>query len=153
MKSRMNKIGACGDGCSFCLRYTATKSNKTDELNRVRDLWVKLGWRDNNVDAQELKCSGCRKENKCAYPELRDCAFGKNLENCGMCRRYPCKLIEAAFEKTENTFQTLNITVSKENMDSLLKAFRCKKANLDTIYTRHNAKNQILKTGMKSTSR
>lgn len=137
----MDKIGACGDNCSFCLRYEATISNDEHKLNRVKELWAELGWRDSDVDAQALKCSGCKKENRCAYRELRDCAFGKGLDNCGMCSSYPCALIQSVFEKTENTFRSIKNIGSKDEMDSLVKAFRNKKSNLDAINTSYFANN------------
>jgi hypothetical protein len=130
----MNKIGACGDNCSFCLRYKATISNNVHELTRVKELWVSLGWRDPDVDIQELKCSGCRKENKCAYRQLRDCVFEKNMENCGRCSKYPCELTSEAFAKTEKAFSQLEITCSNEEKDMLIKAFGCKRKNLDGIH-------------------
>jgi hypothetical protein len=133
----MSKIGACGDDCSFCPRYKATISNNDNELQRVKEQWVLYGWRDPAIDAQELKCFGCRKENKCAYQELRDCAFGKNLENCGRCSTYPCERTNAAFAKTEKAFSLMEVTGGKEERDMLIKAFACKKSNLDGIHKNH----------------
>jgi hypothetical protein len=130
----MENIGACGDDCSFCLRYKATKSNNADDLNRVKEIWISLGWRTPDIDAQELKCSGCCKENKCAYPKLLECVLSKNLKNCGLCKDYPCILINEAFVKIENVFKSIKYIPEK---DLLIKAFGCKKLNLDKI---HNSK-------------
>jgi hypothetical protein len=130
----MDPFGACGDDCSCCPRYIATQSNDTQALNRVKELWVLFGWRTPEVTIEELKCRGCGKENKCSYQTLRDCAFGKGLQNCGMCKDYPCKLTNAAFEKTENAFRSCKSLCTEEELESLTKAFKYKKTNLDKIH-------------------
>jgi hypothetical protein len=135
MKEKINLdlFGACGDDCSICPRYKATLSKNTKDLERVKELWVLFGWRSPDVSLEDLKCSGCGKENKCSYQSLRDCAFGKSLDNCGMCRDYPCGLAKAAFEKTEHAFISCKSLCTEEEMDALTKAFRYKKTNLDRI--------------------
>jgi hypothetical protein len=130
----MNPIGACGDDCSICPRYIATIGNDTNELERVKNLWVSLGLRGPNIDAEDLKCFGCRSENTCAYQDVRDCAFGKKLENCGMCPKYPCKKVNAAFAKTEKAFRSFKGIGAQEEMDSITRAFRYKKMILDGIH-------------------
>ena len=75
----MNKIGVCGDHCSYCPRYIATMSGNIEELEKVKGLWVRLGWRDESFPAHKLVCYGCSPEIKCAYPELRNCADGKKF--------------------------------------------------------------------------
>jgi hypothetical protein len=137
MKEKINLdlFGACGDECSYCPRYKATLSNDNTDLERVKELWVLFGWRKPEVSIEELKCWGCGKGNACAYQTLRDCAFGKDLQNCGMCRDYPCGLAKAAFEKTEHAFSACKSLCSGEEMDTLTKAFRYKKTNLDRIHT------------------
>lgn len=130
----MNTIGACGDDCSVCPRYVATQRNNEDELNRVKDLWVALGLRNADIDAAELKCVGCRKENTCAYPDVRNCTSNKKLENCGLCAKYPCKKVNAAFAKTEKAFRSFKGIGAQEEMDSITRAFRYKKMILDGIH-------------------
>ena len=130
---QMDVFGACGDDCSLCPRYKATLSNNKSELERVKELWVLFGWRNPDVTLDNLKCSGCRKENKCSYQELRSCVFNKGLKNCGFCAQYPCRLVSAAFEKTENAFRSIKALCNEEEMESLTKAFRYKKSNLDRI--------------------
>ena len=134
-KIKMGLFGACGDDCSLCPRYKATLNNDRSELERVRELWVLFGWRKPDASLEELKCTGCRTSKKCAYQELRSCAFNKGHDNCGLCRDYPCKLVNAAFEKTEHVFRSLKGLCTEEEMDSLTKAFRYKKSNLDRIHT------------------
>jgi hypothetical protein len=133
-KMHMDIFGACGDDCSLCPRYAATANNDMNALSRVKELWVLLGWRKPDVRIEELKCSGCTKDNQCAYKELRDCAFKKDLENCGLCSEYPCTLVKAAFEKTEHSFHTLKNICTGEELELLTKAFRYKKTNLDKMH-------------------
>jgi hypothetical protein len=130
----MGMFGACGDDCSVCPRFKATAANDKKALDRIKDLWVLFGWRAPDITADALKCSGCSKDNSCAYPKLRDCAFDKGLDNCGMCEKYPCGLVNAAFEKTENAFRTLKGLCREEEMEGLTRAFRYKKSNLDRIH-------------------
>lgn len=133
-KINEEQIGACGDDCSYCLRYKATQSQNQVELKRIKDLWVSFGWKNPDVDSSELECWGCRKENKCAYGDLRNCAFEKGLRNCGYCKKYPCKLILEAFDRTETLFNKFNSKCSKEDRVALEKAFKNKKINLDIIH-------------------
>jgi hypothetical protein len=133
-KIQMKMFGVCGDDCSVCPRYKATRDNDQAALARAKELWVLFGWRSPDVPVEELKCSGCRKENKCSYRELRDCALSKGFTNCGFCAKYPCGLVNAAFEKTENAFRSLKNLCTEEELDSLTKAFKYKKSNLDRIH-------------------
>jgi hypothetical protein len=127
------RIGTCGDNCVFCPRYIATQNGSVRELGEVKELWVRLGLRDPAFPVQDMACSGCEPENKCAYPEIRTCAYGKGVENCGLCHAYPCKLIHTVFEKTE-AFRShaVRICMPKE-MDALHKAFFSKRQNLDQM--------------------
>jgi len=132
----LSPIGICGDNCSFCPRYIATQNRSAKELEKVKELWVRLGLRDLSFPAQDLACFGCKPENKCAYSELRACAREKGIDNCGLCAAYPCKLINAAFEKSEKLRSYATRVCTLEEMDMLHKAFFSKKQNLDQIH--HN---------------
>jgi hypothetical protein len=139
-KIHITVFGACGDDCSSCPRYLATTGKNKQDLERVKELWVLFGWRKPDVSAEALKCKGCGPENECAYRELRDCAFGKGLENCGICKAYPCRLTNAAFEKTENLFHSCKSLCTEDEMNALTKAFRRKKSNLDRIHALYAGK-------------
>jgi hypothetical protein len=130
----MNIIGICGDNCSFCRRYLATQDGNTKELEKVKDLWVRLGLRDPAFPAQGMACFGCRPENDCAYPEVRACAHGKGIESCGLCREYPCELLQAVFKKTEKLHSHAVSVCTPGEMAALHKAFLCKRQNLDHIH-------------------
>jgi hypothetical protein len=129
----MDKIGVCGDNCSYCPRYIATLSGNIEELEKVKELWVRLSWRDESFPADKLVCYGCSPEVKCAYPELRNCAYEKKIPNCGLCDNYPCDLVNAAYERTKRLTANARSVCNRVEMDILNKAFLHKKRTLDKI--------------------
>ena len=129
----MDKIGVCGENCSYCPRYTATLSGNKEEFEKVKELWVRIGWRDESFPAEKLVCHGCNPENKCAYPKLRRCAYGKKISNCGLCDNYPCELVNAAFERTKKLEIIARGICSWKEMDILNKTSFHKKRTLDRI--------------------
>ncbi len=131
----MDKIGVCGDDCSYCPRYIATLSGNIEELEKVKELWVRLGWREESFPARELVCKGCSPEVKCAYPELRNCTYEKKIPNCGLCDEYPCTLVNAAFERTKRLTSNARSVCNLKEMAILNKAFLHKKRTLDKIYS------------------
>jgi hypothetical protein len=134
----MSTIGVCGDNCSCCPRYIATQEGSIEELRKVKELWVRLGFRDPDFPDQDMTCFGCRPENKCAYYEVRSCAYGKGIDNCGLCQDYPCELINAVFEKSENVKFHASRVCASEEMDVLTGAFFSKRKNLDEIHLKTN---------------
>jgi hypothetical protein len=131
-------IGICGDNCQFCPRYVATQNGSAKELEKVKELWVKLGLRDPAFPAQEMSWHGCKPENKCAYSELRACANERALDNCGLCDEYPCGLINTALERSEELrFHATSVCTPME-METLKKAFFSKRQNLGQIHLRNN---------------
>jgi hypothetical protein len=127
----MTAIGICGDNCLYCPRYIATQSGSVRELEKVKELWVRLGLRDAATPAQSLVCYGCSPTNRCAYPELRACANEKGLENCGVCEGYPCPFIQAVYEKTEKLHSSLISACTATERECLEKAFFSKRQNLE----------------------
>jgi len=130
----MFPIGVCGDNCSYCPRYIATQDGGGNELERVKELYVRLGLGDPNFPAQDLACHGCKPDSKCTYSELRACAGEKGIDNCGFCVGYPCKLVNAAFEKTERLRSHAASICTSEEMDVLDKAFFSKRKNLEQVH-------------------
>jgi hypothetical protein len=130
----MITIGICGDNCLYCPRYIATKNGGNKEMEEVKELWVRLGLREPAFPARDMACFGCRPENKCAYLELRTCAYEKGIENCGLCQVYPCELINAVFEKSEKLSSLATRICTSEEIDKLQKAFFSKRQNLDQIH-------------------
>ena len=120
-------FGLCGDNCTCCPRYAATQKNTTDELEKVKELWVRLGLRSPDFPAEGLTCNGCMPQNNCAYQEYRACVITRKIKNCGFCDEYPCKLIKEVFYKTEKLRLHSKKVCTNEEMDVLNKAFFSKK--------------------------
>ena len=130
----MSIIGICGDNCACCPRYIATQNGRIEELEKVKELWVRLGFRDPAFPTDAMACFGCKPEIKCAYAQLRTCANKKTVDNCGLCREYPCERINAAFEKTEKIRAQADLVCTSEEMAALDKAFFSKRLRLDRLH-------------------
>ncbi len=130
----MNLIGICGDHCEFCPRYIATKSGKRVDLERVKELWIRLGFIDNDFSVEDMDCQGCLPKNGCAYTELCECVRAKSIENCGLCDDYPCKRINMVFDQSEKLRSRANQVCTREEMALLNKAFFSKKEYFDRIH-------------------
>jgi hypothetical protein len=137
---QMDKIGICGDNCNYCARYIATQKGGIQELEKVKELWVRLGLRAPDFPVQDLACYGCRPENKCAYPELCSCVKAKGIENCGMCSEYPCKIINSMFDRSDTFKSHADKVCSPVELDMLQKAFFAKKVYFDRIHQKHRIK-------------
>ena len=129
-KRKMSTMGICGDNCLYCPRYVATQGGKAEELEKVKELWVRLGFREPGFPAQNLACQGCAPENDCAYPELRSCVYSRGIERCGLCEAYPCGLVNAVLEKSERLCTRAALLCTTEEMEVLRKAFFSKRQNL-----------------------
>ncbi len=129
----MFAIGVCGDNCLYCPRYIATQNRNATELEKVKELWVRLGLRDPTFPARGLSCFGCKPNKECAYSELRTCAREKGINNCGLCDAYPCDLMNAVFEKSERLRSHAAGICTPGEMEVLDKAFFSKRRNLDQI--------------------
>ena len=77
----MEKITLCGDNCLECPRYLA---RTTSELEKVAELWFRVGWRDRIVPVDEIRCSGCTSHKQCTY-HLVECTEENNVEKCNQC--------------------------------------------------------------------
>jgi hypothetical protein len=131
-------IGYCGDNCLLCPRYAAAQNGSAEELEKAKELWVRLGLRDPNFPAKEMVCYGCGPKIECAYSELRSCAHKKGVDTCGLCAEYPCGLISAAFDKSQKLqSRAVRVCIPKE-IEMIEKAFFSKRQNLDRIHSNMN---------------
>lgn len=136
----MYMIGIWGDNCEYCTRYIATKNGRLIDSEKVKELWVRLGLRDDDFPVEDMACHGCLPENKCAYAKLHVCVSAKAHENCGLSDEYPCKLINSAFDKSEKLDFHANKVCTQEEMDMLHEAFFLKKEYFDRIHEEHRKK-------------
>ena len=133
----MPLIGLCGNNCEYCPRYIATQKGSRADLEKVKQLWVRLELRALDFPVKDMACYGCKPEIKCAYTELRTCVSTKKYGNCGLCDEYPCKLITSVLEKSEKLKCLAEKKCAPEEMSNLQKAFFSKKENFDRIYKDH----------------
>jgi len=129
----MVKLGFCGDDCGVCPRYIATQSGDTEQFRKVADLWFRVGYRDRIVPPEELACAGCSSRTWCDRMAVRECVLEKGVENCGKCESYPCEKISQTFEQTASFAKSVKGKCSKEEYETLQKAFYEKKKNLDKV--------------------
>lgn len=128
----MQRIAPCGNDCLACLRYIATQSNDISKLNEVAELWNRVGWRDEVVSPEEIKCYGCSSVNFCRY-EIQKCASEKKIDNCGSCNDYPCNLSTRSFEQTKKYAQSIKDICTEKEYQQFTGAFFSKKENLDKV--------------------
>lgn len=124
--SMSEKITLCGDNCNFCPRYNA----KTEaDLQKVAELWYRVGWRDCVVSNEEIKCTGCSSHKKCTY-ELVECTKNHNVEKCNQCDNFPCDKINVMLSRSEEYKNICKEICSPEEYQMLGKAFFEKEENL-----------------------
>ena len=131
-------MGICGDNCRYCPRYIATQEGGKEALERVKELWVRLGLREPDFPAGHMACQGCPFQNKCAYAQLRACILDKGIESCGVCGDYPCKHMAVVFKTSDTLKAKAAMLCSAEEMDSLDKAFFSKKDYFDAVKKHHD---------------
>lgn len=121
------KITLCGDNCLECPRYNA---HSDDELNKVAELWYRVGWRECIVSNDEIQCTGCSSHKKCTY-HLVECIKEHHVEKCNQCVEYPCQKISDMLERSKEYQKKCKEVCSQEEYDALEKAFFDKENNLE----------------------
>ena len=125
-------ISFCGDNCSECPRYIATQNNDTIRLQELARLWYRLGFRQETVSIEEIRCNGCSKTKPCSY-DINTCEHVRDLNNCGECAHYPCAKISGVFARTDTVDEICRAKCSYEEYARLQKAFLMKRETLDEI--------------------
>ena len=98
----MEKITLCGDNCCKCPRYLA-KTN--GDLEKVAELWFRIGWRDRIVPIEEIRCTGCTSHKQCTYC-LVDCVKENHVEKCkAVCTDEEYRMLKSAFFHKEENLQ------------------------------------------------
>jgi len=120
------KITLCGDNCIACPRYHACSD---EELQKVAELWHRVGWRDHIVSSEEMKCEGCSSYKQCTY-QLVECTEEHKVEKCNQCREFPCEKIERMLARSRDYQERCKIVCSQEEYEMLERAFFDKENNL-----------------------
>jgi ribosomal protein S18 acetylase RimI-like enzyme len=126
------KLSICGDVCSECPRYLASVSNDLVELGKIAELWYRLGFRDEILSPEELRCSGCSKDKFCSHG-INTCQQLGDKRNCGECANFPCEKINQVFLKTEAAGLICKERCSDKEYNQLGRAFLFKKEILTKI--------------------
>lgn len=121
----MEKITLCGDNCCKCPRYLA-KTN--GELEKVAELWFRIGWRDRIVPIEEIRCTGCTSHKQCTYC-LVDCVKENHVEKCNQCPRFPCEKITDLLRRSEKYEEKCKAVCTDEEYRMLKSAFFHKEEN------------------------
>ena len=89
-------IAFCGLDCSVCDAFIAAKNNDNALREKTAAEWSKAhGF---NFTPEMINCSSCKSDGihigYCSECEMRKCAFGKGVINCGACGEFnTCKII------------------------------------------------------------
>lgn len=92
----MSYLSYCGLLCDDCPLYMATKNNDQQAKEKLAREYSTA---DTLFIAEDMTCEGCFWEKNdsskmCGDCEIRRCAQGKTVENCGHCSAYPCEIVE-----------------------------------------------------------
>ena len=128
-KEIMKKIAPCGDDCTFCLSYIGTKEKDMDLLKKMATILHAIGWRDEVLPPEEIKCDGCTSRTWCEY-KIKQCCEDRQIDHCGHCEEYPCAKNKIAFEKNELDIKKCMTVLSDEDYEMFRKAYFSKKENL-----------------------
>lgn len=120
------KITLCGDNCLECPRYLAKTE---EELNRVAELWYRVGWRDTIVSHNEISCTGCSSHKNCTY-QLVECVHEHKVEKCNQCSEFPCDKINDMLKRSCEYKEKCKSVCSQEEYERLEKSFFHKLENL-----------------------
>ena len=95
-------VSFCGEICTECSAYVATRSDDAAALQRVADEWnARFG---TSLRAEDCVCDGCLGEGRrigyCRTCAVRACAIERRLENCAHCKEYACQKLGVCFENS-----------------------------------------------------
>ena len=108
----MEKIMSfCGTVCSECPAFLATENNDNNERRKIAELWSKRY--NAEIKQEDINCEGCtsktgKKFNYCNVCEIRKCAQGKGVKNCGYCSEYVCEKLDNFFKVAPESKTTLD---------------------------------------------
>jgi hypothetical protein len=112
-------VAYCGLNCGMCPAYIATVKDSNEERAKVAELWTKEFGA--SFKAEDINCMGCKSEgplfSHCSNCEIRSCASGKNMPNCGHCSDYACSKLDHIFK---------SMPVARDCLDAVQEACRNK---------------------------
>jgi len=89
-------IACCGLDCAQCGAYLALKNDDQALREKTAAEWTVA--HNFNFTPEMINCTGCKGDGvqvcHCSVCEIRKCACGKGVENCGVCADFKtCKVI------------------------------------------------------------
>ena len=92
----MKMVSYCGLDCSECGAYIAMKNNDQALREKTAAEWSQV--HQFNFTPDMINCTSCKSSGvhigHCSECEIRKCASGKGVENCGACAEFKtCKPI------------------------------------------------------------
>ena len=103
-------IAYCGITCTKCEAYLATQINDVEQATKTAEMWAKAF--NASITIDDVWCDGCLVEGKkcshCAECEIRACAMGKDVANCGHCDDYACEQLTGFFGMVPAAKETLD---------------------------------------------
>jgi hypothetical protein len=107
-------LSACGLKCYECPAYLAHKNNDNDLRKKTAVEWTELF--HHKFKPEDINCVGCHQRDgvhigQCHVCALRQCAFDKQMPNCGACPEIDACQNIIAFEaqtgmKVKNNFNS-----------------------------------------------
>ena len=94
-------IAHCGLVCSECPAFIATQRNDDRLREETAEMWAKLY--NAPLKAADINCDGCLSDGPrllghCHVCEIRSCARGRQLTNCGHCADFSCDKLAQIFQ-------------------------------------------------------
>ncbi len=89
----MTKPAYCGLICENCDAFIAYKNDDQALREKTAAFWSKEYGAE--INPNDINCVGCLTADgvhisHCAECKIKACAEGKGLDNCGLCKDYPC---------------------------------------------------------------
>lgn len=103
-------IAYCGIKCHECDAYKATVNNDMEEKLRIASEWSSDNY---PLKPEDVQCYGCPTIGQkiisfCGDCDIRECGINLEVENCGVCDKYPCVKLDKVFEKSPGSKKVLD---------------------------------------------
>ena len=94
-------ISICGNICSDCAAFMATKADDESKRKETAKKWSKIY--SSEISPEDINCEGCmtagsKKFNYCGVCEIRKCGIEKDVKNCAHCEEYVCDKLKKYFQ-------------------------------------------------------
>jgi hypothetical protein len=123
-------MAPCGNNCTECPRYIATRNSDTATLKQLAQIWHQCGLNQSIQSVEDMKCTGCNSTKKCGG-KINACEKLKHIANCSMCGLYPCDKLRLVLANTQKCKENTLALLPPELQKQFDKAFYQKQENLE----------------------